>query len=276
MPPRRVVTGRGQEPRRRFAEELRTLRTERGDSLRKLGDALGRDWSLFGKVESGHTIGGPDIAQALDQHYGTPGLLLALWELAAGDTTQFRERYRRFMALEGEAVSIQKYSPGVVPGLLQTEAYARELLTLGGLRPGDELEQQVKARMSRRDVLTGDAAPQLRAILDEAVLRRPLPDATVRREQLKYLVDTAELWNVTLQVLPFRAGLRELSHTDTTFLRLLDGRTVAWVETAYSGELIEEAARVEELQVGHDRLRDHALSPRDSAEFLLRLLEELS
>ncbi|SFJ82507.1 helix-turn-helix domain-containing protein [Streptomyces pini] len=276
MPPRRVVTGRSQEPRRRFAEELRTLRTERGDSLRKLGEALGWDWSLFGKLESGQTIGSPDVAQALDQYYGTPGLLLALWELAAGDATQFREKYRRFMALEGEAVSIQKYSPGVVPGLLQTEAYARELLTLGGLRPGDELEQQVKARMSRRDVLTGDGAPQLRAILDEAVLRRPLPDATVWREQLKYLVDTAELWNVILQVLPFRAGLRELSHTDTAFLRLLDGRTVAWVETAYSGELIEEAARVEELQVGYDRLRDHALSPRDSAEFLLRLLEEHS
>ncbi|CAL9456730.1 hypothetical protein SUDANB106_02575 [Streptomyces sp. enrichment culture] len=276
MPPRRVVTGRSQEPRRRFAEELRTLRTERGDSLRKLGDALGWDWSLFGKMESGHTIGSPDVAQALDQYYGTPGLLLALWELAAGDATQFREKYRRFMALEGEAVSIQTYSPSLMPGLLQSEEYARELLMLGGLDPGSELDQQVAARMSRRDVLTGDGAPQLRAILDEAVLRRPLPNIEAWRAQLKHLEEMTRRRNVTAQVLPFSAGLCELVNTDTWLLRLLDGRTVAWVETGYNGELVEEAAKVERLQVDYDRLRDKALTPRDSAEFLLRLLEELS
>ncbi|HZG02713.1 MAG TPA: helix-turn-helix transcriptional regulator, partial [Streptomyces sp.] len=255
--------------------ELRTLRTERGDSLRKLGEVLGWDWSLFGKMESGQTIGSPEVVQALDQYYDTPGLLLALWELAAGDTTQFRERYRRFMALEAEAVSIQKYVPNLVPGLLQTEAYAREMFKLGGLSSGAELDQQVDARMSRKDVLTRDEAVQFRAIIDEAVLRRPLPDTEAWRDQLKHLDEVTRRRNVTIQVLPFSAGPCELANTDTALLRLLDGRTVAWVETGYNGELIEEAAKVERLMVDYDRLRDHALSPRDSAEFVLHLLEEL-
>ncbi|HBF78566.1 MAG TPA: transcriptional regulator, partial [Streptomyces sp.] len=110
MPTRRAVTGRSREPRARFAEELRLLRTARGDSLRQLGERLGWDWSLFGKMEKGETIGGPEVVQALDQYYGTPGLLLALWELAAGDKSQFKERYRRYMTLESEATSLWHFA----------------------------------------------------------------------------------------------------------------------------------------------------------------------
>ncbi|GAA1014165.1 hypothetical protein GCM10009564_43040 [Streptomyces thermogriseus] len=68
MPQRRLVTGRSQEPRRRFAEELRQLRLAKGDSLRQLGERLGWDWSLFGKMENGETLGGPEVVQALDQY----------------------------------------------------------------------------------------------------------------------------------------------------------------------------------------------------------------
>ncbi|WP_330317595.1 helix-turn-helix transcriptional regulator [Streptomyces platensis] len=275
MPPRRAVTGRSQEPRQRYVEELRLLRAEKGDSLRQLGEALGWDWSLFGKMESGQTLGGPEVAQALDQYYGTARLLLTLWELAAGDPTQFKERYRRFMALEAKAAGIQQYSPAVVPGLLQTETYAYRLLFRGGLVPGAELDQQVEARMYRRKVLSGPEAPEFRAILDEAVLRRGLLDRAEWQEQLKHLTDVTEQPNVTLQILPFAAGLCELANTDTALLRKPEGDTVAWVETGYDGQLIEENARVERLQFGYDRLRDHALSPRESAEFLLRLLEEV-
>ncbi|MFI1741454.1 helix-turn-helix domain-containing protein [Streptomyces sioyaensis] len=274
MPPRRAITGRSQEPRQRFVEELRLRRAQKGESLRQLGAVLGWDWSLFGKMESGQTLGSPDVVQALDQHYGTPDLLLTLWELAAGDPTQFKERYRRYMALEAVATGIQQYSPAVVPGLLQTGTYAYRLLFRGGLAPGTELDQQVEARMNRREILSGGGAPQFRAILDETVLRRGLLDREEWQEQLKHLIDVTEQPNVTLQVLPFAAGLCELPNTDTAFLRLPEGRTVAWVETGYDGQLVEENARVERLQFSYDRLRDHALSPRETAEFILRLLEE--
>ncbi|MGC9535424.1 helix-turn-helix domain-containing protein [Streptomyces sp. UG1] len=274
MPPRRVITGRSQEPRRRYAEELRLLRTAKGESLRELAKVVGWDASLFGKLESGATLGSPEVAEALDRHYGTPGLLLALWELAVADPTQFKERYRRYMLLESEAVNLWHFGVSTIHGLLQTEAYAYEVLALGGAK-GKELDQQVEARTGRRKLLEGEDAPPFRALLAEAVLRTPLRDGEAWREQLEYLLEVSERPNITLQVLPHTSGLHGLVSTDVMFLRLLDGATVAYAENAHRGELIEENASVERLQRTYDAMRDQALNPAESRKFITRMLEEV-
>ncbi|MFF8902854.1 helix-turn-helix domain-containing protein [Streptomyces lydicus] len=274
MPPRTAVTGRSQEPRRRFAEELRLLRTQRGESLRQLGTALGWDASLFGKLESGQTLGSPEVAEALDQHYGTPGLLLTLWELAAADPTQFKERYRRYMTLEAEAVSMWHYGVSVFPGMLQTEGYAREVLAVGGAK-GEDLTRQVEARIGRRELLKGDDAPPFRTILSEAVLRSSLRDPKEWRKQLEHLTEVAARPNVTLHVMPDASGPHGLVSTDVMFLRLPEGRTVAYTENAHGGELIEESSSVERLQRAYDAVRDLALSPAGSRKFVMRMLEEV-
>ncbi|MEU0008606.1 helix-turn-helix transcriptional regulator [Streptomyces sp. NPDC006314] len=274
MPQRLVITGRSQEPRGRFTEELRRLRSERGLSLRDLAKEVGWDSSQFGKMESGRTLGGPEVVQALDQFYGTPGLLVTLWELAVADPMQFKERYRRYMVLESEAMNLWHYAVSRPPGLLQTEAYAREALAAGGLG-GRELDQQVEARVGRRELLRGLDAPTFRSILSEAVLRTPLRNVRKWREQLEYLVETSEHPNVTLQVLPFSAGPHGLVSTAMMFLRLLDSRTVAYAENDVHGELIEEPSRVERFQRTYDAVRDMALSPAESQKFILRMLEEV-
>ncbi|MFJ5030722.1 helix-turn-helix domain-containing protein [Streptomyces sp. NPDC088560] len=274
MPVRRVVTGRSQEPRRRYAEELRRLRTTRGLSLRALADAVGWDPSHFRKLESGETPGGPEVAEALDQFYGTPGLLLAMWEMAIGDLTQFIQKYRRYMKLEAEAVSLWHYSASAPPGLLQTAGYAREALATGWIKES-ELDQQVKARMSRREVLEGDNPPLFRVILSEAVLRTALRDIAAWQEQLEYLVEASERPNITLQVLPFSAGPHGLMNTAVMFLRLTDGRAVAYYENDLRGELVEEYGSVEDLQRRYDAMRDLALPPAESRKFILRMLEVL-
>ncbi|MER6979003.1 helix-turn-helix transcriptional regulator [Streptomyces carpinensis] len=275
MPQRRLVTGRSQEPRQRFAEELRQLRARKGDSLRQLGERLGWDWSLFGKMEKGETLGGPEVVQALDQYFGTPGMLLVLWELARGDKTQFREQYRRYMALEAEATSLWHFAVSVLPGLLQTPGYAREILAAGGLR-GEELEQQVGARTGRRELLEGAEAPPFRSIVSEAVLRSPLRDAGEWRNQLEHLLAMGERQDVMFHVLPLSVGPHGLMNATIMFLRLLDGRTVAYMENGYRGELIEENGPVDRLQRAYDAVRDLALSPAESQKFVLRLLEETS
>ncbi|MGA5554612.1 DUF5753 domain-containing protein [Streptomyces lavendulocolor] len=274
MPQRRLVSGRSQEPRQRFAEELRRLRAERRVSLRQLGERLGWDWSLFGKMEKGETISSPEVVQALDTFYGTPDFLMTLWELATGDKSQFKERYRRYMKLEAEAVALWHFAVSVVPGLLQTPGYARELLSLGGLK-GKELEQQVEARMGRKTLLEGEDAPPFRTILSEMALRTALRDVTEWREQLEYLVEMADQPNVTLQVLPQEAGLHGLSSTDVWFLRLPGWHTVAYTEHGYGGELFEENAVVERMQRAYDAMRDLALSPTESRKTILCMLEEL-
>ncbi|MEV7106131.1 helix-turn-helix domain-containing protein [Streptomyces atroolivaceus] len=274
MPTRRAVTGRSREPRARFAEELRHLRTERGESLRQLGERLGWDWSLFGKMEKGETVGGPEVVQALDQYYGTPGLLLAMWELAISDHSQFKERYRRYMALESEATSLWHFAVGVLPGVLQTEAYAREVLAAGRLS-GEEIDVQVKARLTRRDLLEGKGAAHFRSILSETVLCTPLRELSAWREQLKHLLEVADTAQTVVQVLPHSAGAHSLSSTDVMFLRVAQGRTVAYVESASHGTLIEESRQVEELQQMYDSVRDLALSPGESRKHISRLLEEI-
>ncbi|MFC9927141.1 helix-turn-helix domain-containing protein [Streptomyces sp. NPDC127190] len=274
MPQRLMVTGRSQEPRARFAEELRRLRTERGLSLRELAKQVGWDASQFSKMESGRTLGGPEVVQALDQFYGTPGLLVTLWELAVADPTQFKEQYRRYMVLESEAISLWHYAVSAPPGLLQTAGYAREALGVGWIK-GLELEQQVEARLGRQQLLEGDDPPPFRVILSEAVLRTSLRDVGAWRQQLQYLVDAAERPNITLQVLPFSAGLHGLMNTAVKFLRLLDGRTVAYTENDLRGELVEENGSVEMLQRRYDAMRDLALSPAESRTFILRMLEEV-
>ncbi|MEU3659140.1 helix-turn-helix transcriptional regulator [Streptomyces sp. NPDC032940] len=272
MPQRRAITGRSQEPRARFAEELRLLRNGRGVSLRGMAEAVGWDASQFGKMENGHTLGGPEIVEALDQYYGTGGMLLTLWELAVADPTQFKERYRRYMVLEAEAVSMWQYSPSIVPGLLQTPEYAAELLSQGGLT-GVELDRQVAARMGRREPLLAEGGPQFRAILSETVLHSSLRSAAEWHAQLRHLIAMGERPNISVQVVPWAAGLHALTNTDAMFLRGA-GRLVAWVETGYSGELVQETTTVDQLQLRYDRVRDMALSPGESREFIERMLEE--
>ncbi|WP_438486623.1 helix-turn-helix domain-containing protein [Streptomyces sp. S186] len=274
MPPRRAISGRSQEPRQRLTEELRRLRLQKGDSLRQLGEALGWDWSLFGKMEKGQTLGSPEVAEALDHYYGTPGLLLALWELAAANPSQFKEQYRRYMALEAEAVSLWHYGVSILPGMLQTEGYAHEVLAASGTK-GSELMQQVEARTGRRELLVGEDAPPFRTVLSEAVLCMSLADTEQWRTQLEDLIEAAERPNITVQVLPYGSGPHGLVSTDVMFLRLSDGRTVAYTENAYQGELIQETASVERLQQAYDAVRDLALSPVESRKFVMRMLEEV-
>ena len=250
------------------------LRREKGVSLRALGEAVRCDHSHLGHMEHGTTLGGPELAQELDKFYGTTHLVV-LWELAMRDPSQFRERYRRYMSLEAEATGLQHYAPSVVHGLLQTPAYARTLLKAAGPIDEDELTEQVEARIGRQDILSRDERPQFRAILDEAVLQRPLSDPAQWREQLEHLRTMSDWPNVTIQVVRCTVGLHGMPNTDTMFLWLPDGRTVAYVETGYSGDLAEETRDVDRLRVAYDQLRDLALSPRESRELITQYLAEV-
>lgn len=273
MPARRAVSGRSQEPRRRFTEELRELRHARGLSLREVAQEINWDHSYLGRMETGETLGSPEIVQALDAFYGTRQMLI-LWELAQRDPSQFRARYQRYMSMEGEATAIQEYMPGSVPGLLQTEPYARWLLRAGGIA-GEDLERQVKARIGRAETLTGPQAPHFRALLSEAVLHTALPDPADWRRQLAHLAEMVERPNVAVQVVPLVSVPHPLANTNVAFVRLPEGHTVAWVETAYSGELVEETAAVERLQLSYDQLRDQALTTAASRTLILKFLEEV-
>lgn len=276
MPPRKPLAPHDKRsPRVVLAAELARLRTESGQSLRELAERVGWDHAHLHNMERGKSIGGPEAVEALDTFYGTTPFLTRLWELARQRAT-FREKYVRYMELESTATVIEGYDSATVPGLLQTEAYARALLWSTPHSPEDEpqLEEHLAARLSRQDLLWQPPYTHLRVILDEALLRRPLPDPDDWREQLAHLGNAASQPHVTLQVLPFAAGMHDLLSGTCIFLRLTNGRAVAWLESSKNGELVEDPEEVERFRLSYDAVRDLALSPRRSVAFLDQLMED--
>ncbi|GAB2928767.1 helix-turn-helix transcriptional regulator [Streptomyces mayteni] len=245
-------------------------------SLGQLSEVSSFDRSYLHKLEKGVRLGDLATARRLDQVYGTKRSLQNLWKLAKDDA--YLGRYQRFMALEPRATVMQMYVPQTVPGLFQTEEYARELLWSTPHHPDEEeeFEEQLALRMARQEIVRGGESGQthLRVILDEAVLRRPLRDRDAWRRQLQRLLDEAELPNVTVQVLPFETPVNDLLGGSLIILWLPEGEAAAYLEGSKSGEVIEEPEEVERLKLSYDRLRDLALSPQDSVEFIRSLLKD--
>ncbi|MET8945326.1 helix-turn-helix transcriptional regulator [Streptomyces sp. NPDC004542] len=254
-----------------LAKELARLREASGKSLGDLATETTYDRTYLHKLETGVKLGSPEVMAALDKVYGTGEHLGELWELARSDAV--KDKYRHFMDREKEATMRYEYACSTIPGLLQTEPYMREQLRTARPRDENELDEQVAARLGRQNLLDGDDAVEFRAVLDESAVRRPLSDPDEWKQQLDRLLELAELSNVTLQVLPFSAGLQHILGGSLTLLWLPGGRNIAYTESAYSGDLVEDPTDVEQLRLSYDLLRDSALSPRDSVALIRTILE---
>ena len=205
--------------RRRLAAELRAIRERRGESLQTVATGLGSGWSTskLSRYELGNGLNPREVA-ALLKHYQVTGALreylLSLAQEASrkgwweGYSDVSSAEYREFIGLEAEASSIGVWHVEVVTGLLQTERYARALMTeysqVEPIAPAI-IERRVELRMRRKDVLTQAPPLDLLIVLDESVLMRQYGDRSVMYEQLQSLAAEAARPNITLRVLPLRA-----------------------------------------------------------------------
>lgn len=271
MPARKSGHGRRPSARLVLAAEAARLRERSGLSPAALAARTAYDSTYLRELESGRRLGTPAVFAALDGVYGSGGHLCELWELARDAV--FRERFKRFMELERRASVRHEYAAATVPGLFQTEEYARAQLLTARLGNEQELEEQAAARVGRQTLLVGEDAPRFRAVLDEAVLRRRLSDAAAWRRQLERLLEIAAMPRVTLQVLPFASGLQHLLGSSLTLLWMPDGQAVAYAEGFWSGELVEGPEDVDRLRLSCDVLRDSALPPEESEVFIRQLME---
>jgi len=196
---------------RRLARELRRLRENLGLTLQDVADRL--DWSraTVSRVETGQTRPKvADVARMLEL-YGVPSpdrdalITLARDAGQRGWWTAYADVFAgSYVALEDEASAIRTWDPQLVHGLLQTEDYARAVITAGRMLPGrTEIERRIAARKVRQKLLDRENAPLLHVVLDEAVLHRPLGGASVMNAQLRKLSVMTERPNVTVQVLPY-------------------------------------------------------------------------
>ncbi|MEU0894606.1 helix-turn-helix domain-containing protein [Streptomyces massasporeus] len=255
---------------------LRFLREKEGKSLGQLAEDTGYDKSYLSRLESGERLSKLAVMEDLDSYYGCGDLLVREWREARREV--IKDKYKAFMDLEATAQIMWMFQLRV-PGLLQTEDYARAVLSgLSGAQTtagnSEEVEEQVAARMGRQELLYRESAPDVRVILDEVALRRPVPEAKVWAEQLSHLLDAAELPNVAVQVLPFAAGVHDLMDSHLWLFWQRSGEPVAWTEGNGFGELITEADKVLRFRLSYDRVRDAALTPAESTAFIKRLLEE--
>ena len=201
--------------RRRLAAELRRLRGNRTGS--QISRGIGWSPTKISRAESGHESIPPSEVEKLLDFYGVEdplrGRLLELaedaaqrgwWEDYADSLTP---EYLEFIGLEAEAVSGLQWQADVMPGLFQTEAYARQLsrayqTAVVPTTPPGVFDRFVRVRMRRQERLTHEPVLQLAVVLDEAVLLRRVGDRGVMRAQLERLADVADLPNVDLRIMP--------------------------------------------------------------------------
>ncbi|BDM72080.1 transcriptional regulator [Streptomyces nigrescens] len=264
-----------QDPRQRFAEECRSARDlfpERRLNQTELARMVRVSKSTISRVEICEGPIPPDLPPLLDQVFSTDGLFKRLYEqIAAGS---FPAHSRRRMVLEPRAVAISAWSPTVVPGLLQTGAYARALFRAGDPRAGErELVHKVGARLARQDILRGSSPPDFSVVICESVLRRNVGGPEIMRNQLAALLLDGSQPTTVLQVLPFSAETHGLMDGSLSILTMPDGGTVLYTEGIRSGAIIEEAATVRQLSRAYDVLRASALSRDASADLIRELME---
>ncbi|MFE3928265.1 Scr1 family TA system antitoxin-like transcriptional regulator [Streptomyces sp. YIM B13508] len=256
-----------------FGARVRRLRTAAGLTQAELGALVHVVSTRITQIERASgakpTL---ELARALDAALGADDLLVELWPYVYREA--FPDWSRKFMEYSERAVVVRQYAAHVVPGLLQTEDYARAVLGLDALLTGEEqLEERVSARMGRQDRLMSADRPELCVILDEAVLRRPIGGAAVMRKQLRRLLDAAEERHISVQVLPFDQGGHEAMGGSLTVLTLPDGSDVAYTEGADYGQLVEEPANIARYKLIYDRLRAAALPPIMSLDMVRSAME---
>jgi transcriptional regulator with XRE-family HTH domain len=201
--------------RRELAGELRRLRGARRGA--EVAAALGWSESKLSRIETARTgISDADLERLLRAYGSTPLDRSRLRELAsrgrarvwwAPYRSSVAERYDEYVALEAEAAVMSEWEAQVVPGLLQTDEYARAVIEVGaGVRDAETIQRRTALRMARQSVLTRDPPPRLRVVLDESALHRAVGGAGVLRRQVSRLYDASHRPGVELRVLPFAAG----------------------------------------------------------------------
>ncbi|MEU6675316.1 helix-turn-helix transcriptional regulator [Streptomyces sp. NPDC059900] len=187
--------------------------------------------------------------------------------------------FSMYVSLEGAASLIRSYEPHFVPGLLQTEEYARGVMRSGAIgqtRPED-IERYVALRMERQSLLTREDAPRLWVVMDETALRRPVGGPEVMREQIDKLLEAVELPHVTLQIAPFAAGPHPGTFGPFVLFRFAMAELPDMVYSEYLTGAVYLDARTEvatHLEV-MDRMAAQAATAQRTKELLRDLRKEL-
>jgi transcriptional regulator with XRE-family HTH domain len=272
--------------RRRLGVALRRLREGTGRSADNVAEALGWSQSKVSRIETAAiTVSPADVRALLELYDADPGEAAELVGLAVEDRQPawwrqygdvLPEGYKTYLSLESQAVRVVSYQSEVLPGLLQTEAYAHEIIRQHPLMIVPyEVEQATRLRLARQARLRGTDPLHLDVVVNEGALRCGVGGRDVMREQLAHLYEVMALPHVTVWVLPFEAGAHpatngsfhvvEFPHADDPRILCLEALTVTFYR--------EDRREVETYLLVHERLRALALDPEASRAYVGSLVE---
>ncbi|MEV0756482.1 helix-turn-helix transcriptional regulator [Streptosporangium sp. NPDC050280] len=268
---------------RRLAREIRSLRDAAGWTTTEAAQHLSWSKSRLNRLETGAAKATEqDVAEICDVYKVTESVRTALVQLVRdsarhGWWTAYSDVFAgSYVGLEDEASLIKEWGVQLVPGLLQTEDYAREIISTGlGNGDAEQVYRRVMARMARKTLLGRPNPPGLHAVIDEAVLHRPIGGPEVMREQLRALIIAARRPNVTIQVLPFGVGVH--AGMDGSFILLEYANPaddVAYVAGTAGDVYVENPEHVTLYKMSFKRICSAALTPDASQAMIAAAMKE--
>jgi len=256
-------------PLRTFGDELRAHRVKAGWSQAELAPKLIISASLASALENGTRAPKRDLAELCDEVFETTGTFARLWRLTVQQA--WPSWFAQYAQLEEQATRIHKWELRYVPGLLQTAEYARAVMRAGRPREAaDVIEEDVRARIDRQEIITRDNPPLAWFVIDESVLYRAYGGKDVMREQIKRLAAFADLPSVIIQILPFSITDHPGADGPLTILEFDGSPSVGYAEGRGSGRLIETPADVAEAMECYDLVRAAALPRSTTLEMIKR------
>jgi transcriptional regulator with XRE-family HTH domain len=261
-----------------FGAELRYYRERAGLSQTELAVLVNVSHDVISKIETGDRAPAKDFPDRLDDvpELDTRGGLARLWDnLRKG----LRHRaipgwFQPWTHFEAQATTLRWYEPLLVPGLLQTEDYARAILAVSPGGKHEDLDDQVAARIGRQAILARSDPPQLWCVVDEGVLHRSVGGPKVMHDQLEHLADLAENPQTTIQVIPASAG----AHAGLLggfIIADVDGSpSMVYLETAAEGQIADSPAIVAHAMLRFDALRSEALPRAASRDLIMKVAED--
>lgn len=252
-----------------YGYELRRLREEAGLSQSQLGDILFCTGSLVGQIETARKVPTREFSERVDAALMTGGLFTRLVGLVL--KSQLPSWFRPYAEMEAKAAYLCIFQAQLIDGLLQTEEYARALMSA---RFENDLDGLVAAHIERQRILEGEHPPLFWVVMSEAALRQEIGGRQVMRGQLAHLLVMQEREWVKVQILPFTVGAHAGSLGSFTLLRFQDDPDLVYTEDFVQGHMTVDSAAFKEGSLRYDHLRAAALSVEDSSALITRVMEE--
>jgi transcriptional regulator with XRE-family HTH domain len=263
-----------ESPQTFYGAELRRLREAAGYSQERLGECVYCSGAYIGQLESATRRPQLDLSQRIDAVLGTDGHMERLCKMVL-KATRHAEYFAYVNELMTQAKTICEFAAQILPGLLQTEAYARALIRgTCPLLPEEQVEERVRVRLERAVLFDNRTEPQYWAILHESALRMLVCDRAGMRVQLLHIAALIRSRRIMLQVMPFNAGAHPLAGGAVTLMAFEEAPPAVYVEAAHSGHLLDSPALVSEYQRAYDCARAAALSPEASLALIASVAEE--